>query len=1300
MSKQSAAFGPVGESVTSHHPPLDEFNVGIICALAHEFASVEMMFDQNYGRPTLDTWSGSVTACTLGKMKGHNVVVALFPLDKMGISFATSAAKDLINMFRSLKSCMMVGIAGGIPSADHDIRLGDIVVSAKVQQYDLGKANTGGEYESKATLNAPSILLTGAAHIMKAREDYLDPQFLAYMEEALKKYPKATKKYARPGPETDHLFKTEYPHPTNAQNCDGCPVEWEERRDTRETHTPCVHYGTVASGNTVVKDSKFREKLRGSMHDPLCFEMESAGVMNYLPCLVIRGICDYSDSHKNDVWQPYAAFIAAAYAKEVLATTSPAEVSRQEVLVKISENLKALAEGVEDINDGVRGISDQLDRMSVNDREGELSKCHQSLKTSTYEKFKNLNFDPSPNTCLWVLRSKEYINWKYILWVSADPGCGKSVLAKKITEDIEAEGSRNICYFFFKDNELQNKLLTALCAILHQLFAQEPHLRHHALTAWNHSGLNLREEEAELWRIFLAATSDKFARPTVCVLDALDECRSDKEHKDREDLIQLLNAFHEVSFNSTKPAKLRFFVTSRPLADIISAFGPITTPRVTTSDGVSKTSPQIHLKGEEKNEELRVEIDNVVRIKVRKLALEKRLSVDIQMRYESEFLNMENRTYLWVHLAIQDLRERLKTSLSPDEEDIEPISSTVQEVYERTLDRIQDSKAAAAAMRAFRLLVGARRPLGAQELVMALRLADRPKLQNTPSSNLGYDAAVAVLRERCGLFIYVKDWTIHFIHQTAREFLLTPNHKYSTSLHDANELLADVCVRYLYMGNYDRNDNAFLYYSGMNWFYHTQQLSRHSAVLRTQILDLYKAHAAVWGSFIWQDILPWDHIPDPIFGASLAAYYGDSTALESLLSEDEALSNQADDTGNTALIWSSWSGEYAASKSLLDHNADVNAESRRYGTPLIIASSKGHRDIVQLLLDRGADINHHSGEVGRAHFAMATLKPEVRYLTAHTGTALWSACFNGHLVIVQILLQNEAQGLEFALMSAAYGGHLEIAKLLIKHGADINFGDEDGFYGTTLQAACQGGHLAMVRFLLDSGAEDKHLHGRFDNALQAAANFEHPEIISLLLKRGIQYEDNAVYTDAFITACSGGDLQTVTALQPLVADINEHNHRTALQAASRRGRTEIMLFLLEKGADITLHYPNGRYPDNLLQAAASRGDLRVVEKLIELVEQVEKEHTLKFGVCEVNTRRLINLGDAYGTSPLFAATCNGHLDVVKALVNKGADVNAQCGGSSVFEAAYERGPNVAIMDCLRLSGRFKPVPRFSHVKYI
>ena len=89
--------------------------------------------------------------------------------------------------------------------------------------------------------------------------------------------------------------------------------------------------GLIASGNQLMRDGKTRERLRGELQI-LCFETEAAGLMDDFPCLVIRGICDYADSHESKRWQPYAAATAAAYAKELLNVISATQVVQTTVI--------------------------------------------------------------------------------------------------------------------------------------------------------------------------------------------------------------------------------------------------------------------------------------------------------------------------------------------------------------------------------------------------------------------------------------------------------------------------------------------------------------------------------------------------------------------------------------------------------------------------------------------------------------------------------------------------------------------------------------------------------------------------------------------------------------------------------------------------------------------------------------------------------------------------------------------------------------------------------------------------------
>jgi hypothetical protein len=160
---------------------------------------------------------------------------------------------------------------------------------------------------------------------------------------------------------------------------------------------------------------------------------------------------------------------------------------------------------------------------------------HQAFKTSTYEQYKDINPNRVKGTCKWVLKSSEYRRWwesssNDLLWISADPGCGKSVLAKSLIDEVfhTSTPTVSICYFFFKDNNEQNSLATALCAILHQLFRLQPHLLRYALPFWEKNQEKIHQGAEDLWHIFMAAMSDPESVDTICVFDTLDECqRSD-----------------------------------------------------------------------------------------------------------------------------------------------------------------------------------------------------------------------------------------------------------------------------------------------------------------------------------------------------------------------------------------------------------------------------------------------------------------------------------------------------------------------------------------------------------------------------------------------------------------------------------------------------------------------------------------------------------------------------------------------------------------------------------------------------
>ncbi|MBE3043061.1 hypothetical protein IMZ48_10915 [Candidatus Bathyarchaeota archaeon] len=150
---------------------------------------------------------------------------------------------------------------------------------------------------------------------------------------------KARKEFRRPAATTDRLYKSDFLHPQDlSEDCSGACgdndlISRQERDE--EDADPAIHYGLIASGNTLMKDAHIRDTL-AKERGVLCFETEAAGLMNHFPCLVVRGICDYSDTHKNKEWQGFAAMMAAAYAKDLLCQISPSKV----------ENARKLEEGI------------------------------------------------------------------------------------------------------------------------------------------------------------------------------------------------------------------------------------------------------------------------------------------------------------------------------------------------------------------------------------------------------------------------------------------------------------------------------------------------------------------------------------------------------------------------------------------------------------------------------------------------------------------------------------------------------------------------------------------------------------------------------------------------------------------------------------------------------------------------------------------------------------------------------------------------------------------------------------------
>jgi nucleoside phosphorylase len=335
-------------SHSSSMPIPKDYTVGWICAISTEYVAAQAFLDEKQEGPEYVSPNDN-NDYTLGKVGKHNVVIAVLPDGEYGISSAVGVARDMLHSFPNVRIGLMVGIGGGAPSPKHDIRLGDIVVSAPrdgnggVFQYDFGKTIQGQSFRTTGFLNQPPMVLRTAVNGLKAQYESEGHGIEEAINSILEKKPRLHKKYKRPDPRSDRLYQSRVTHPLNndASCAAVCGNDLSNLilrpKRTEGEDNPAIHYGLIASANQLMKDALVRDKL-ATEKDVLCFEMEATGLINHFPCLVIRGICDYSDTHKNKEWQGYAAMAAAAYAKDLLCRIPPNKVEAEK---RISELLSS-----------------------------------------------------------------------------------------------------------------------------------------------------------------------------------------------------------------------------------------------------------------------------------------------------------------------------------------------------------------------------------------------------------------------------------------------------------------------------------------------------------------------------------------------------------------------------------------------------------------------------------------------------------------------------------------------------------------------------------------------------------------------------------------------------------------------------------------------------------------------------------------------------------------------------------------------------------------------------------------------
>jgi hypothetical protein len=601
-----------------------------------------------------------------------------------------------------------------------------------------------------------------------------------------------------------------------------------------------------------------------------------------------------------------------------------------------------------------------------------LFRLTKTNKDATYEWYKERVETRVDGTCEWFLNHENFQTWlkkeSGLLLVSADPGCGKTVLTKYLV-DHQLPQLATVCYFFFKDPD-QNTVRQALCALLHQLFTQKPSLLEYATKQYRKDGPSLIDSNRSLWTVLENAVRDPKAGHIIMVLDALDECME----SDFKDLMR--NMGSQFTSNQSSCGKLKYLLTSRPYEQVLSKF---------------RHFSHIHIPGEEESENITREVNLVIQHRVESLAKKKGLQDSVKDHLKNKLIEVQHRTYLWVHLVFELLEEEhFKKTQRGVEAAFTTLPKSVNQAYEQILSK---SKEDTMVRRSLSFILAATRPLTISEMNIAVNMDDTVKDFKDLDLEAEKDFKLR-LRSWCGLFISVHHDKIYLLHQTAREFLLvthissTGNLRWyhSIAAQHAHTVLAQVTILYLDLYNSDiglqasikkpgeGSKDAFLNYSSKNWTLHFREgcTTNDDTIVQcaSKLCDPNSKAYPMWSRLYWKSRD--GMIPDNGTGLMIASYFG-LDAVVMLFLEHGIDPEVKDNHGRTPMSWAAETGHGSVIKLLLKTgkvNADSKDKNKR--TPLSYAAGNGHECAVKALLDSGKVHAESKDDLGMTPLLYAT----------------------------------------------------------------------------------------------------------------------------------------------------------------------------------------------------------------------------------------------------------------------------------------------------------------------------------------
>ncbi|KNG86035.1 putative ankyrin repeat domain protein [Aspergillus nomiae NRRL 13137] len=1159
-------------------PQLDnsEYAVGWIAALPHERAAAKAMLDTVHAPPRYKH-AKDHNSYTLGSINGpngeHNVVIASLPSGRYGTVTAATSATQMLSSFPSIKFGLMVGIGGGIPSEDHDIRLGDVVVSQPtgafggVRQYDCGKVTAHG-FEECGALNCPPEALLNAMGELQSNHEMMGGTSIPdILESMYTDYPAMAESrrgpgYIYQGANYDRLFSSDCIHENGAKDCGACDPEKEIKRPERLDQEPCIHYGTIASGNKVIKDAKVRDLLAKNC---LCFEMEAAGLMNQFPCLIIRGICDYCDTHKNDRWQKYAAATAAAYAKELLQVTDASDIQNT------PEARSIVMDNLSEIKTIVKSLAQNQEQKDLFRWLSPLSPSARHLENQKRR---------AEDTGRWIFEDPNFLNWSSerpgfrTLCCYGDPGAGKTIVSSIVIDrlrELMPLGSIGLAYLYgdYRDQRAQS-VENILGAIVKQLLAHLSETPQGILEIYEtrvkqENPLSLPDAER-----FLDIACEQFSRVYIC-LDALDELR------DQRSLLISLQA---------RSSSVQLYITGRPHVQV---------------------QVERHLK--EKREILIEAHDDDIRRfidleiggpnDIEPDAMDEKLRMDIQNKVIESAKGLFLLPVLQVHAILQ------ATTIRRREEALKTLPSDLGDAFAGTMMRIEEQPCAQSeqARKILAWVYLAERPVAIDELLCSLAIED-----NDTAFNLRGIPVRSTLINCChGLVLIDQETsTVRLVHYSFQEYLCQQNQLFGVSKVQWHNQIARTCLTFLSFPSMSSEDNsmttALMPYAATKWGHHlrkSEHLQDAPLELAREYLRTVSTHNRAGLHLLYREMYEAKYNDNELClvasPAHIAAFFGVyALVLHLCLTENEV--DLRDIKGQTPLSWAARRGHKVVAKLLIENGAALDSQDDAGRTPLLLALDSRHEAVallliengaavdaadkfnngalsmaaqsrceavVKLLIEKGASMNTKN-QSGRTPLSLAVLGgfKEIVKLLLDNGAAveatdrygrtpLLFAVSSGLEEIVKLLLDKEVNVEAFdykygrtPLIWAAAEGYETIARLLIEKGAEVNSVDS-GFSWTPLAWAAVNGFEGISRLLLENGAEMEsvEVNGYGRTPLLLALEARNEPIVKLLVGKLAEVESNTLRRTELVLCVEEKGLDALMDLLGFTTDHRGHRSK-------------------------------------------------------------------------------------------------------------------------------------------------------------